>query len=48
MEISRAPVDITPIEFFTRWIPESVATDHVRREKLGDTRARIVFEHLTA
>lgn len=44
MEIRRAPDDITPVEFFTRWIPESVASDHVRREKLGTTRARIVFE----
>ncbi len=46
MDMRRAPHDITPVEFFTRWIPESVATDHVRREKLGETRARIVFELL--
>ena len=44
MEMRRAPHDISPVEFFTRWIPESVAVDHVRREKLGDTRARIIFE----
>jgi putative sterol carrier protein len=44
MEIRRAPRDITPHDFFTSWIPASVAADHVRREKLGETRARIVFE----
>ncbi len=44
MEMRRAPHDITPVEFFTRWIPDSVAADHARREKLGETRARIVFE----
>lgn len=44
MELRRAPHDISPVDFFTRWIPDSVAGDHDRRAKLGETRARIVFE----
>jgi putative sterol carrier protein len=44
MEIRRAPADISPLDFFTRWIPRSVAADEPRREKLGATRACIVFE----
>jgi len=44
MEMRRAPRDISADDFFTRWIPASVASDHVRREKLGTTVARIVFE----
>ena len=44
MAITRAPPDISPLDFFTRWIPDSVAGDHLRREKLGATVARIVFE----
>lgn len=44
MDVRRAPDDISPVEFFTRWIPDSVAADHERRRKLGATRARIVFE----
>ena len=44
MEIRRAPADISPLDFFTRWIPDSVAADEPRRQKLGATRARIVFE----
>jgi len=44
MEIRRAPADISPVDFFTQWIPDSVAADHHRRERLGATRARIVFE----
>lgn len=44
MKITRAPADISPVDFFTLWIPDSVARDHVRREKLGATEARIVFE----
>ena len=38
------PEDITPREFFTRWIAESVAGDPDRRERLGDTEATIVFD----
>jgi putative sterol carrier protein len=37
------PDDITPHEFFTRWVPEMVAADAKRRSKLGRTEARIVF-----
>ena len=38
------PDDISPHEFFTRWVPEAVAGDDARRSKLGETRAQIVFE----
>jgi len=39
----RPPEDISPIEFFTDWIPTSVAGDASRRRRLGETRAAIVF-----
>jgi putative sterol carrier protein len=29
------PDDIAPAEFFTRWVPEAVASDPKRRERLG-------------
>ena len=38
------PADITPEDFFTRWIGESVASDEARRAKLGDTVATIQFD----
>ena len=37
------PDDISPLEFFSRWVPESVARDQNRQRKLGNTQARIVF-----
>lgn len=37
------PDDISPHEFFTRWVPETVAADERRRAKLGRTCACIVF-----
>lgn len=37
------PEDISPDEFFTRWVPESVAADAERRAKLRCTTASIVF-----
>lgn len=40
----RPPHDITPTEFFTRWLGASVASDPERRRKLADTRAVMVFE----
>jgi putative sterol carrier protein len=43
MERSRPPDDISPHEFFTRWVPESVAADHARRARLGETVASLVF-----
>ncbi len=43
-ERARPPDDISPVEFFTRWVPERVARDHERRERLGDTRASLVFD----
>jgi putative sterol carrier protein len=41
---SRPPDDISPDEFFTRWVPAQVALDSARRTRLGDTRATIEFE----
>lgn len=37
------PGDITPVDFFTRWVPESVRRDEERRARLAGTSARIVF-----
>ncbi len=38
------PDDITPLEFFTRWVPETVAADPERRAKLSETEETIVFD----
>ena len=38
------PPDIAPIEFFERWVPERVAADPLRRQRLGETRAVLLFE----
>jgi putative sterol carrier protein len=46
MERTAPPDDISPLDFFTRWVPEAVASDEGRRSKLESTRARIVFELL--
>jgi putative sterol carrier protein len=43
-ERAKPPDDIPPVEFFTKWLPEQVAKDHERRERLGDTRALLVFD----
>ena len=43
-ERAAPPDDISPHEFFTRWVPELVRKDDSRRRKLGDTSARIVFD----
>jgi putative sterol carrier protein len=37
------PHDISPCEFFTRWVPEAVAADAHRRTRLGGSRAVIHF-----
>ncbi len=44
MERARPPEDITPLDFFSQWVPAAVATDARRRRKLGTTDATIVFE----
>jgi len=46
MERLVPPDDISPAEFFTRWIAEAVAADADRRRRLGETRARVLFELL--
>lgn len=43
-ERAKPPDDITPADFFTRWVPEAVAGDPERRARLGETRAIIEFE----
>jgi putative sterol carrier protein len=43
MERARPPDDITPHEFFTRWLPANVAADGSRRARLGETVAALVF-----
>lgn len=43
MERVSPPEDISPQEFFTRWIPAMVQEDEDRRRRLGDTQASIVF-----
>lgn len=42
-ERARPPEDVSPHEFFTRWIVDSVAADADRRERLGATEATITF-----
>jgi putative sterol carrier protein len=38
------PPDISPEEFFTRWVPAVVAEDAERARRLGGTRAVLLFE----
>ena len=38
------PHDITPVAFFTEWIPDSVRSDETRRAQLAGTVAEIVFD----
>lgn len=38
------PSEIEPLEFFTRWLPEVVAADADRRQRLGDTVATLQFD----
>jgi putative sterol carrier protein len=45
-ERAKPPDDISPVDFFTRWLPARVAEDHERRVRLGDTEALLVFELL--
>jgi putative sterol carrier protein len=40
---ARPPDDISPLEFFTAWIPATVSQDDERRRRLGDTAACLVF-----
>ncbi len=44
MERARPPADILPSDFFLRWVPESVAQDVERQQRLGDTQATVVFD----
>jgi putative sterol carrier protein len=38
------PDDITPEEFFTRWVPAAVVGDPERRRRLGEGDALLQFE----
>ncbi|HTY19454.1 MAG TPA: SCP2 sterol-binding domain-containing protein [Myxococcota bacterium] len=38
------PDDITPGAFFTRWVPEAVASDPARRARLGSDPVTLEFE----
>ena len=38
------PSQIDPHEFFLRWLPEVVAADPVRRQRLADTTATLQFD----
>jgi putative sterol carrier protein len=41
---ARPPEDIRPVDFFLRWVPDAVASDPDRQQKLGDTEAVVVFD----
>lgn len=43
MQRVRPPEDITPAEFFTRWVPEAVAQDEGRRRRFAGTHATVEF-----
>jgi len=43
-ERAHPPDEITPLEFFTCWVPQAVASDPDRRRRLGETRAVVQFE----
>ncbi len=43
-ERATPPEDITPEAFFSRWVPEAVASDPQRRARLGDKALRLEFE----
>lgn len=42
-ERARPPDDITPEEFFVRWVPAAVAADPARRDRLGARPVEIEF-----
>jgi len=42
-ERAQPPDDITPRDFFTRWVPAAVSEDESRRRRLGDTAASLLF-----
>lgn len=44
MALARPPADISPSDFFLRWVPEAVAQDVERQQKLAETQATVVFD----
>lgn len=43
MERLRPPEDITPLDFFSRWLPASVERDGERGDQIAKTEATLVF-----
>jgi len=43
-ERPQPPSTIDPLEFFVRWLPELVAADPLRRQRLADTTATLQFD----
>lgn len=43
MDRAKPPEDITPEDFFCRWVPARVAADPARQRRLAKTRAEIEF-----
>jgi putative sterol carrier protein len=43
MARARPPEDITPADFFTRWVPQAVAGDEARRSRFVGTQATVEF-----
>jgi hypothetical protein len=42
-ERAAPPDDISPEEFFTRWVPAAIASDPARRARLGDAPIDLEF-----
>ena len=42
-ERAAPPDDISPEEFFTRWLPEAIANDPARRARLGEAPIDLEF-----
>ncbi len=38
------PAEISPLEFFERWVPDAVNHDAERRDRIAELRAKIQFE----
>ena len=43
-ERPQPPSTIDPLEFFVRWLPDVVAADPLRRQRLADTTATLQFD----
>ena len=43
-ERPQPPDSIDPLDFFVRWLPDVVAADPLRRQRLADTTATLQFD----